>query len=192
MTGRPGAAVGSVCPVAEVQIDEHGRPEPPLDGGEVETLLGFLDHQRATLAWKCRGLDDEQLRVTLPPTTMSLGGMLKHLARVEDNWFSEVVGERARSAPWDTMAWAAEWRDAAAESGDDLRRLWADRVERSRQVVAARLGGGEAALGDVHPAWGGQGLVSLRWVLVHMIEEYARHNGHADLLRESIDGETGE
>ena len=178
--------------VADTTIDEHGRPEPPLDGDEVETLLGFLDHQRATMAWKCRGLDDAQLRIALPPTTMSLGGMLKHLARVEDNWFSEVVGEQERSAPWAAMEWAAEWRDAAAETGEDLRRLWAERVERSRLVVADRLARGDAALGAVHPAWGGEGLVSLRWVLVHMIEEYARHNGHADLLRQSIDGETGE
>ena len=73
-------------------MDEHGRPEPPLESGEAATLRGFLTYQRATLEWKCRGLDDEQLRVTLPPTTMTLGGMLKHLAYVEDYWFTEVVG----------------------------------------------------------------------------------------------------
>ena len=178
--------------MTDVQIDDYGRPEPPLAGDEVQTLLGFLDYQRATLEWKCRGLDDEQLRARLHPTTMTLGGMLKHLARVEDNWLSEVIAEGDRGQPWAAMEWAAEWQDAAAETGDGLRRLWAERVERSRRVVAAQLEAGEAALGATHPAWGGQARVSLRWVLVHMIEEYARHNGHADLLRESIDGETGE
>ncbi len=178
--------------MSDVQTDEHGRPDTPLDGGEIETLLGFLDYQRATLDWKCRGLDDEQLRAALPPTTMTLGGMLKHLARVEDSWFSEVVGEAEKPEPWATMAWAAEWQNAAFDTGDDLRALWAERVDRSRRVVAAQLEAGEAALGATHPAWDGQARVSLRWVLVHMIEEYARHIGHADLLRESVDGETGE
>jgi hypothetical protein len=89
-------------------------------------------------------------------------------------------------------ALAAEWRNAAEHTGEELRQLWADRVDASRLVVAARLEVGDAALGATHPAWGGQGRPSLRWVLVHMIEEYARHNGHADLLRESLDGETGE
>ena len=178
--------------MADVQIDDYGRPEPPLAAGEIETLLGFLDYQRATLEWKCRGLTDEQLSVCLPPTTMSLGGMLKHLARVEDSWFGDVVAQRGTSEPWTTMPWADEWENAKVDSGDDLRRRWADTVARSRSVVAAQLEAGPDALDTTHPAWGGQGQASLRWVLVHMIEEYARHNGHADLLRQSIDGETGE
>ncbi len=178
--------------MGDVEIDDDGRPEPPLVGDEVQTLLGFLDYQRATLEWKCRGLTDKQLRSTLPPTTMTLGGLLKHLARVEDNWFSEVVAEGEKTEPWVTMEWAAEWQNATADTGEELRQLWAERVDRSRSVVAVHLMAGEAALAATHPAWDGQGRPSLRWVLVHMIEEYARHNGHADLLRESIDGETGE
>ncbi len=176
----------------DVQVDEHGRPEPPLDGREVETLLGFLDYQRATLAWKCAGLDDEQLRAHLHPTSMTLGGMLEHLARVEDSWFSEVVAEADELEPWASMPWAAEWETAGTRTGQELRQLWAESVARSRRVVAAQLAAGEHALGATHPAWGGRGRPSLRSVLVHMIEEYARHNGHADLLRESIDGATGE
>lgn len=176
----------------DVELDEHGRPEPPLAGGEVETLLAFLDHQRATLAWKCDGLDDEQLRTRLHPTAMTLAGLLKHLARVEDNWFSEVVGEAEPLQPWAALPWAAEWEDCLADSGQELRQLWDQRVEASRRVVADRLAAGPAALDATHPAWGGQGRPSLRWVLVHMVEEYARHNGHADLLRQSIDGQTGE
>jgi uncharacterized damage-inducible protein DinB len=178
--------------MTDAQLDDHGRPEPPLAGGEVETLLGFLDYQRATLEWKCRGLTDEQLRTPLPPTTMTLGGMLKHLARVEDYWFSEVAGEGDKPEPWASMAWAAEWRNAAADDGEELRRLWAERVDRSRRIVATQLETDATALEMTHPAWDGQGHPSLRWVLVHMIEEYARHNGHADLLRESLDGEVGE
>ena len=173
-------------------MDEDGRPEVPLAGTELETLLGFLDYQRATLAWKCRGLSDAQLQAGLRPTSMTLGGMLKHLARVEEHWFGEVVAERPKLAPWANMPWADEWQNAAADSGEALRQLWADRVEASRRVVAAALETADTALSATHPAWDGQGRPSLRWVLVHMIEEYSRHNGHADLIRESIDGETGE
>jgi uncharacterized damage-inducible protein DinB len=181
----------------EVETDDHGRPEPPQEGDEAATLLGFLDYQRATLEWKCRGLTDEQLRMPLPPTSMTLGGMLKHLAYVEDYWCTEVAAGGPAPEPWASVDWAADpdwdWRSAAGDPGDELRALWAERAGRSRAVVAALLGQGEAvALVGAHPAWGGQGRVSLRWVLVHLIEEYARHNGHADLIRESIDGETGE
>ena len=77
--------------MSELETDEHGRPEPPYRGDEVATLRGFLDFQRATLAWKCHGLSDEQLRMALPPTSMTLGGLLKHMALVEDSWFTEVV-----------------------------------------------------------------------------------------------------
>jgi uncharacterized damage-inducible protein DinB len=178
--------------MTDAAIDEYGRLDPPLDGDEIQTLLGFLDYQRGTLDWKCRGATDEQLRVALPPTDMTLGGLLKHLARVEDYWFSEVVAEGAKPEPWSTMDRGEEWKNAATDTGEDLRRLWAERVDTSRRIVADRLNGGDAALATTHPAWDGQGRVSLRWVLVHMIEEYARHNGHADLLRQSIDGETGE
>lgn len=182
----------------EADVDEVGRPRFPLRGTEVETLLGFLDHQRATLAWKCRGLTDEQLRATLHPTAMTLAGMLKHLAYVEDYWFTEVVAERTQAPePWRDVDWAQDgdwdWTSAAADTGAQLRALWERSVERSRAVVAAELDGdAEAGLARAHEAWGGAGSVSLRWVLVHLVEEYARHNGHADLLREAVDGETGE
>jgi uncharacterized damage-inducible protein DinB len=181
----------------DLTTDEHGRPWSPAEGGEVATLRGFLAFQRATLAWKCRGLSDEQLRVALPPTSMTLGGLLKHLASVEDSWFTMVVGGEPAPEPWASVDFAAEpnwsWTSAAAESGEELRARWAERVRRSDAVVAAQLARGEAAaMREAHSAWGGQGRVSLRWVLVHMIEEYARHNGHADLIRESIDGQTGE
>ncbi len=184
--------------VDEVQIDDHGRPQPPQGGSETATLTGFLDYQRATLAWKCQGLSDDQLRVTRPPSSVTLGGLLKHMAYVEDYWFTEVIAEAAPTPPWAHQDWDAdpdwEWHSAGHDTGADLRALWAERVERSRAVVRDQIQrqGDNAALGHMHPAWDGQGSVSLRWVLVHMIEEYARHNGHADGLRESIDGKVGE
>ena len=184
--------------MAEVMVDEYGRPEPPYEGGEVATLLGFLDYQRATLEWKCRGLSDEQLRVALRPSSMTLGGLLKHLACVEDSWFTEVVAGAPLPEPWAGVDFEADpewtWHSAASDSGEYLRALWTEGVNRSRAAVQAHLSrGGEAVLSETHVwAWGGQDRVSLRWVLVHMIEEYARHNGHADLIRESIDGQTGD
>jgi len=181
----------------EPQIDDYGRPEPPLESGETATLLGFLDYQRATLEWKSRGLSDAQLRVALPPTSMTLGGLLKHLALVEDHWFAQVVAGEPQPQPWAAIDWATDpdwdWHSADRDTGDELRALWAERVERSRAIVDAQLAEGETeGLARSHSAWDGQGRVSLRWVLLHMVEEYARHNGHADLLRESIDGQTGE
>ena len=181
----------------EAESAEYERPEPPHESDEAATVLGFLDFQRATFEWKCRGLSDAQLRSTLSPASMTLGGMLKHLAYVEDYWFTQVIGGQPAPEPWASIDWKAdpnwEWHSAAADSGDTLRALWADRVGRARSIVRAQLAeGGIAALGEAHPAWDGQGRVSLRWVLVHMVEEYARHNGHADLIRESIDGQTGE
>lgn len=156
-------------------MDEFGRPEPPLAEDELATLLGFLDYQRATFRWKCAGLSDEQLRTPLAPTAMTLAGLLKHLARVEDHWFAEVVSDAGRPEPWASMPWAAEWDTSALEPGDELRRLWEARAENSRQVVAAQLASGPAGLDVTHSAWGGQGHPSLRWVLVHMIEESCAH-----------------
>jgi|SRR5271157_1101166 len=188
---------GKVRLVDEVMIDQHGRPWPPTDSGEAATLLGFVDYQPATLEWKCRGLSGEQLRVALPPSPMTLGGLLKHLACVEDSWFTEVIAGEPAPDPRASADFEADpdwnWHSAARDSGNDLRALWAERVNRSRDVVTTQLSRGEdAALSQTHSAWGGRGRVSLRWVLVHMVEEYARHNGHGDLIRESIDGQTGE
>jgi uncharacterized damage-inducible protein DinB len=169
------------------------RPQTADAEGEVATLTSFLDYQRMTLEWKCSRLDDAALAMRLPTSALSLGGMLRHLTRVEDYWFGEVAARaQAPLPPWASMEWAAEWDDAAGIPGDELRRTWDERVAASRAVVAARVAEGPAALDERFAAWDGNGTVTLRWVLVHMIEEYARHNGHADLLREAIDGETGE
>ncbi|MGH2554093.1 MAG: DinB family protein [Actinomycetota bacterium] len=177
-------------------LDEHGRPEPPLGADETATLLGFLDYQRATLAWKCGGLDAAGLRATAAASSITLGGLLTHLANVEDLWFSRRLHGRDPAPPWDTVDWKADpdwdWHSAAEDTPEQLQTLWQDAVTRSRSLVSEALADGGL---DRPAAWidDWYGVApSLRWILVHMIEEYARHNGHADLIRESVDGLVGE
>ena len=177
------------------ELDEQGRPEPPLAADETGTLLGFLDFHRATLAWKCSGLDAAGLRATAAASSMTLGGLLKHLAYVEDAWFSQSLHGHERQPPWDTVDWKADpdwdWHSAAEDTPEELFALWRDAVARSRSLVGEALAdGGLDQL--ARRTWPDGRAPSLRWILVHMIEEYARHNGHADLLRESVDGQTGE
>jgi len=176
-------------------LDEHGRPEPPHAADETATLLGFLDYQRTTLAWKCSGLDAAGLGATVAASSITLGGMLKHLAYVEEWWFSERLHGRDPVPPWDTVDWDADpdwdWHSAAEDSPEELLALWQDAVARSRYLVAEALADGGLDR-PARRAWRDGRAPSLRWILVHMIEEYARHNGHADLIRESVDGQTGE
>jgi len=175
-------------------IDDQGRPEPPFQAGEVDTLVGFLDYQRATLRWRCAGLEAEGMNTTVATSTMTLGGLLKHMAWVEDHWFSYALHGRARAPMWLAVDWTAnpdwEWESAASDSPESLRALWEDAVIRSRADMDAALtiGGLDHCAAHGKP----DDAPNLRWIIIHMIEEYARHNGHADLLREAIDGETGE
>jgi uncharacterized damage-inducible protein DinB len=178
-----------------VILDEHGRPEPPQAADEASTILGFLEYQRATLAWKCTGLDAAGLRATVGASSMTLGGLLKHLAYVEEDWFCRWLHGRDRQPPWDTVDWKAdpdwEWHSAAENTPEQLQTLWQDAVARSRALVTEALAdGGLDRL--ARRTWPGGEAPSLRWILLHMIEEYARHNGHADIIRESVDGLTGE
>jgi uncharacterized damage-inducible protein DinB len=176
-------------------VDEHGRPEPPPAADEAATLVGFLDYQRATFEWKSSGLDAAGLAATIGASSMTLGGMLKHLALNEDSWFSERLAGRPPEPPWNTVDWDAdpdwEWHTAAGDSPERLREIWRDAVTRSRARIAEALAeGGPGQL--ARQSWPDGRAPSLRWILCHMIEEYARHNGHADLIRESLDGQTGE
>lgn len=189
-------------------LDEQGRPEPDLAVGELETLLGFLEFHRATLEWKTRGLTDNQLRLRIASSTMTLGGLLMHMAYVEEHWFVGVVHDRDRESPWSEVDWKAtpdwEWDAAHTMTGEAMRAQWNASLDRSRAALSEALDAAAAAAAAQAPARTDQLAmlakrlrpsgepVSLRWILVHMIEEYARHNGHADLLREAIDGETGE
>jgi uncharacterized damage-inducible protein DinB len=175
--------------------DEQGRVEPPLAAAEAATLLGFLDHQRATLAWKCSGLDAAGMRATVGRSSMTLAGLLKHLAYVEDDWSARWVHGRDRQPPWDAVDWQADpdwdWHSAADDPPEEVRALWEASVARSRVLIEEALADGGLERPCRH-AWPDGRSPSLRWVLVHLVEEYARHNGHADLLRESVDGATGE
>ncbi|HEX6405298.1 MAG TPA: DinB family protein [Pseudonocardiaceae bacterium] len=177
------------------QLDEQNRPEPPLTGDEITTLVGFLEYQRATLAWKCRELDAAGLSATVAASSMTLGGLVKHLAYVEDSWFSQWLHGRDPQPPWDTVDWEADpdwdWHSAAEDTPEQLHTLWQDTVARSRCLVKEALADGGLER-PTRRTWPDGRAPSLRWILVHMIEEYARHNGHADLLRESVDGLTGE
>src|SRR5690348_12040272 len=120
------------------QLDAQGRPEPPIGDDESGTIQAFLDFHRATLAWKCAGLDAEGLAATVGPSTMTLGGMLKHLALVEEHWFSRTLHAREWGAPWDTVDWAADedwdWHSAAEDTPEQLMALWQGAVERSRAL----------------------------------------------------------
>jgi hypothetical protein len=176
-------------------VDEYGRVQPPLTSDETGTLLGFLDYQRATLEWKTRGLDADGLAAKVAASSLTLGGLLKHLAWAEDLWFSRWLHGREPRPPWDAVDWKSEpdWEfaSAAGDTPEQLRAIWESSVVRSRDLVAEALrNGGLEQL--AHRAWPDGNLPSLRWILLHMIEEYARHNGHADLIRESVDGQTGE
>jgi uncharacterized damage-inducible protein DinB len=168
-------------------MPEDTRPEPPLVAGEAETLSGFLDFQRATLLWKLEGLDDEQLRRPMVPSGTSLLGIVKHLAYVERGWFQRVWAGQEITVPWTEEDPDADWRIEPHETTKDVLALYEGECARSREIVAAASSMDEAV---VHPRW--QAEVSRRWILAHMLEETARHVGHADILREQLDGATGE
>jgi hypothetical protein len=169
--------------------------EPPVAGSEIDTLTGSLERQRRTFGWKCGGLDAAGLRATVGVSSVTLGGLLKHLALVEDDYFTRRLAGQELGAPWDTVDWDAdpdwEWQSAGQDSPEQLMALWQDAVARSRAALArARASGGPDQLGRF--VWPDGRSPSLRRILVDLIEEYARHTGHADLIRESVDGLVGE
>ncbi|MCI0385723.1 DinB family protein [Streptomyces sp. CNQ085] len=164
------------------------RPMPPLNANERSTLESWLDFHRATLALKCEGLNDEQALATpVPPSGFTFTGLVQHMAEVERNWFRRVLaGEEVRPI-YDPQA-DPSGPDGGFEVTDgaslrDALATWREEISRAREHCASR------GLVDTGRFRGQD--VSLRWIYVHMIEEYARHNGHADLLRERIDGVTG-
>jgi hypothetical protein len=163
------------------------RTDPPLEADELTTLTTFLDFNRATLALKCEGLAGDQLRErAVPPSSLSLLGIVRHMADVERNWFRPVLAaEEMRTIFGEDMDWEAAFRDVATADIDEAFGIWRTECDHSRVLVAA------AGSLETRGYRGGEWF-SLRYVLTHMIEEYARHNGHADLLRERLDGSTGE
>jgi hypothetical protein len=168
--------------------------DPSSTPDEVEMLRFALDRSRAQFAWKCGGLDATGLHRRHPPTTMTLGRLLKHLAFVDD-WTTVRLTGAPMPAPWDTVDWDADpewpWHSADHDPPEELYRLWAAAVERSRAAVTEVLADG----GLDRPVWFSLDpgrLPSARLVLVDLHDEYARHVGHADLLREAVDGLVGE
>jgi uncharacterized damage-inducible protein DinB len=165
-----------------IKMDADQRREPPSVGDERTLLTGFLDYHRDTLLWKCSGLTDEQLALrSTEPSSMSLLGVLRHLTEVERSWFAKrIAGEQVTPIFYSKENRDGDWDDLGAHSVDEVVETWQAACARSREITAARPLDFEGTEGE----W----TFSLRWLLLHMIEEYARHNGHADLIRERIDG----
>lgn len=165
----------------------YGRSDPDEQAGELDTLGQFLDYHRATLQMKCDGLTAEQLATAaLPPANLTLLGLVRHLTEVERHWCAEVLDGQ----DLESLYWSEEDPDGDFESLDSapVEQVWSRyraAVTESRRVLATFSDGAE-------PARRSGSSPSLRWVLTHLVEEYARHNGHADLLRQALDGETGE
>ena len=158
---------------------------------EIASLTTFLDEQRAVFRHKAATLDHADLMRTLPPSDLTLGGMVKHLAFVEDWWFGRTLCDD-QDPLWAAVDWDADndwdWHSADDDSPEQLWALWEAAVERSRAAVAVDP---RPERPSARPRRVG-GPFELRWILTHMVREYARHNGHADLIRQSIDGQVGD
>ncbi|MFY9914022.1 MAG: DUF664 domain-containing protein [Nocardioidaceae bacterium] len=168
---------------------------PPVAGTEDEHLVGALERQRTTFRWKVAGLDSAGLALALGASTMTLGGLLKHLAFVEDFYFTARLHQTSPGKPWEDVDWDAEpdwdWSSAASDSPAQLYALHDAAVARSRAHLAAAIAhGGLDQVIDL--GWPDGRKPSLRRMLCDLIEEFGRHTGHADLLREAVDGRTGE
>jgi hypothetical protein len=167
-----------------------GRHEPAQTAGERAMLEGWLDYHRETLAWKCEGLTDEQLRTaSVPPSELSLMGLVRHMAEVERAWFRKVlVGDDPGPIYGTEEDPDGEFHLTEGDTWREAYGTWQAEIETARRHAAGfgldDLSKGRSRFTD-EP-------FSLRWIYTHMIEEYARHNGHADLVRERIDGATGD
>ena len=162
--------------------------EPAFCGDETGALLGSLERQRRTFAWKCSGLDAEQIRRTVAASTLSIGGLVKHLTYCEDGiFFGKFRAETRLPALADEDD---QFRLGPGDTPDSLLAGWREAVDRSRHALAAALAG-DGFDTATKMTWGGES-ANLRRLMVDLIEEYARHVGHADLIRESIDGLVGE
>ncbi|MEV6669319.1 DinB family protein [Streptomyces sp. NPDC051162] len=165
------------------------RPEPPTVSDERTSLESWLDYHRATLALKCAGLDDRQLREpSAPPSPLSLMGLVRHMAEVERGWFRRVLGGERSAGP---IFYSDEEPDGdihvtEQDTWEEAYATWQAEIAAAREAARGR------SLDDrgIHQRDGAE--FDLRWIYTHMIEEYARHNGHADLIRERIDGATGD
>jgi uncharacterized damage-inducible protein DinB len=165
------------------------RIDPPFIADERPMLESWLEYHRATLALKCDGLSAEQLRMrAVPPSTLSLLGLVRHMAEVERSWFQRTIAGREAPPRYYSKADPdGDFDNVDDADPDEAFATWREECDASRHVLAGIVSLDDPALG-VRPGES----VSVRWIVVHMIEEYARHNGHADLLRQCIDGATGD
>ncbi|MEV6796019.1 DinB family protein [Streptomyces sp. NPDC051320] len=170
-------------------MTEPQRSEPPVTADERTMLDGWLEYHRDTLAMKCAGLDDKQLRTaSVPPSELSLLGLVRHMAEVERGWFRRVLADEETPTLYCSDEDPdGEFHLSEADAWDEAHATWQAEIAHARRLVAGR------SLDDLSTGRHRSGeQFSLRWIYTHMIEEYARHNGHADLLRERIDGVTGD
>lgn len=165
--------------------------EAPVAGSEVDTLVGNLERIRRTFAWKCADLDAAAMATTVGVSAITLGGLVRHLTRVEQDSFAWKLHGQVPEPAWTAADWERDWAWTGTEDVDAVWRDWRAAADRSRRLVADALldGGMERAKGREFPGWG---TPSLRRILADVIEEYARHTGHADLIREVVDGRVGE
>ncbi|MBN2624909.1 MAG: DinB family protein [Acidimicrobiales bacterium] len=168
------------------------RTDPDLAGDDLTLLTQFLDYHRATLVQKVGGLTRAQMATRLPTSELTLAGLVKHLALVEDSWFTGRLRGLADPEPWASAPWDDdpdwEFHSAVDDEPADLIALYEQACDRSRAAVATV---GDLDALSARRSRRGEPF-TMRWILLHMIEETARHNGHADLLREAVDGATGE
>jgi uncharacterized damage-inducible protein DinB len=157
----------------------------PFTGGEKESLRVSLDRHRDVVLWKVDGLADEQLRRAMTPSGTNLLGLVKHLGSVEFGWFCETFGRESEAVPFDEGDPDADMRAEPDETTEDILAYYGRARAAADRVIE------ELDLEEVGTAWFGEP-VSLRWVLIHMVEETARHAGHMDIVRELIDGATGD
>ncbi|MFJ6105785.1 DinB family protein [Streptomyces sp. NPDC092359] len=165
------------------------RVDPGTTTGEREALEQWLDFHRATLAMKCEGLTDAQLRtLSVPPSDLNLLGLVRHMAEVERGWFREILaGEEVPYIYSTEEDHDGDIHVSDEDTYEEARATWQAEIAHARSLAAARELD-DLGIGTRH---GGK-TFNLRWIYLHMIEEYARHNGHADLIRERVDGVTGD
>lgn len=175
--------------------DDQTPWEPPFAGTETEHLLGALDRLRTTFRWKADGLDMDGLRLRIGASSLTLAGLLKHLAAQEDYASTVKLDGAALGEPWEGFGWDGsndwEFESAVDDSPEALYSFWDGAVSRSRARFAAALANGGMDR-PVHRFGPDGQQASMRRLLCDLIEEYGRHTGHADLLREAVDGLVGE
>jgi hypothetical protein len=169
--------------------------DPPVAGTEVGHLLGALDRQRTTFRWKVDDLDAAGLRTRVGASSLTLGGLLKHLARAEAQMFGPKLDGSLIGPPWDDRDWSddEDWDFASAEQDtpEQLYAIWDDQVATSRELLTAAIASG-GLIQRVNMTWPDGRQACLRRLVCDLLEEYGRHTGHADLLREAVDGRVGE